>query len=661
MRVSGLLTLLAATSSMAQDYTITFRSLKEDEASLSSASSFAFDGTNSDIAQQLYIRHKAGDTSVAVSVNSIPTAVTDRLDALKVTFADLPGLVQRAVLWDTGFALSPAGDAVQIWPIGAYTMADLAVPQDDIAQVNCTMLECSQPNGEPAYSSQYCAGTQILNVSRCVADTFADSGAIDFLGVMWSTGGDADMTPHIRLRDHSWTEPTTGISYSVYAVHTVSSADDPTWNQCPAADTFSSLIVPCHRRSEFTETEVAAMRKPTGSAWVTTWLQDEFALGGPGFDELLLIPILLVVVAAAGILWFCWNRNAMMKREQSSSLDLVSPHYVDVRAVAHRPTTMTSRPSSCYGPSVSSLPDNYESAGSNQTFQILLHSQHLHGNRIPYDALLFETELSKGASGEVWVCQYGGQQVAVKKLLHTKDQKAEDVQAFAEEIELTASLIHPHIVKFIGVAWSSLSNLAMVLEYFPRGNLKEYLHKNSDLVSWARDKIHMAIAIAEALDYLHSRTPAIIHRDLKSNNILLTESLEPKLIDFGVSRGMIDLTMTAGVGTPYWTAPEILEGNRYTEKADIYSFGVVLSELDTGRIPYVDAVEDGGTKLRPFQILQGVMSGTLRPRFAEDCPPRIQRIGSACLSLEPEHRPSVQELIQWLEGRYSEAFEEVAL
>ncbi|ETO65931.1 TKL/DRK protein kinase [Phytophthora nicotianae P1976] len=657
MRLPGLLPILAATLTTAQDYTITFRSLEEeDPLSLPSDSSFVFDGTNSDIAQQLYIRHQAGDTSAAVSINSIPTAVTDRLDPLKITFTDLPGLVQRAILWDTGFGISPTGDAVQIWTIGDYTMADIAVPQDDITKVNCTVLECPQPNDIPAYSSQYCSGTQILNVSRCVVDTFEDSGASDFLGVMWSTGGDSTMTPHIRLRDHTWTEPTTGVSYSVYAVHTVSSVDDPTWNQCPANDGYSSLIVPCHKRSEFTDAEMAAMTRPTGSAWVTTWLKDEFAVEDSGFEELLLIPVILVVIATMGIGWFCWKRSSMLKREQASScdFDVVSPNYLDV--VTHEQALRRTVTTTSYGPSISSHPDDYESAGSNQTLKILLHSQHLHGNRIPYDSLVFQTELSKGASGEVWICRYGGQEVAVKKLLHIRDQKAEDVQVFAEEIELTASLIHPHIVKFIGVAWNSLSNLSLVLEYVPRGNLRDYLHTNSDILSWARDRIFMAIAVAEALEYLHSRTPAIIHRDLKSNNILLTESLDPKLIDFGVSRGMMDLTMTAGVGTPYWTAPEILEGDRYTEKADIYSFGVVLSELDMGRIPYFDAVEDDGTRLMPFQILQEVMTGTLRPSFSADCPPRIQRIGAACLSFEPSDRPTAQELIQWLEGRHSETF-----
>ncbi|OWZ24136.1 TKL/DRK protein kinase [Phytophthora megakarya] len=250
------------------------------------------------------------------------------------------------------------------------------------------------------------------------------------------------------------------------------------------------------------------------------------------------------------------------------------------------------------------------------------------------------------------MCEYNGQNVAVKKLI--QKNQAEDVQSFAEEIELSASLVHPNIVEFIGVGWNSLNNLIMVIEYFPTGNLQTYLHKNADLLSWARDKIHIAIGVAQGLEYLHTRTPPLIHRDLKSNNILLTDKLEPKLIDFGASRGSTDLTMTAGVGTPYWTAPEILEGKRYTEQADIYSFGVVLSELDTGKIPYYDVITEGGSKAKPFQILQDVMAGSLRPSFTQDCPARIQRIGLACLSFNPSSRPTASQLIQELEGKTAE-------
>ncbi|KAL3661233.1 hypothetical protein V7S43_013842 [Phytophthora oleae] len=109
----------------------------------------------------------------------------------------------------------------------------------------------------------------------------------------------------------------------------------------------------------------------------------------------------------------------------------------------------------------------------------------------------------------------------------------------------------------------------MALEYLPMGNLQRYLK--------SKDKFYIALGIAQAFEYLHGCSSPIIHRDLKSSNILLTNELKPKLIDFGVSRGKVDFTMTGGIGTPYWTAPEVLEGKRYSEQADTYSFGVISS------------------------------------------------------------------------------------
>ncbi|GMF14801.1 unnamed protein product [Phytophthora lilii] len=546
--------------------TITFRSL--EATSSSSNSSFVFDGTNSDIARQLYIRHKVGDTHDQVKLNEVPAAVTNRLDAFNIDFSDLPGLVQRAVLWDTGFAISPSNDAVQIWTMENYTMADIAVPKNDVVSVDCTYLNCSQPNGVTAHYAQYCTGWQMLNVSRCVADLFEDAGAGTYLGMMWSTGGNPDMVPLIRLRDHTWSEniPQFGgnITFSVYVVHTVPSADDPAWNTCPTSKSYASLTVPCHRRDEYSDEDIAAnLTKPVGSAWVTAWLKEEFVQES-SFDEILLIPILLSVVVVLGLCCFCWLRRANIQVKQFSSLKVGSTGDTlrdSTQEQGLRPTSMTN-PVSFQGASSSS--SDYDSPGSSKTLKILVGSGELQGKRIPYESLVFERLVSKGASGEVWVSELNGQKVAIKRLLKAKDQKAENVQAFAEEIQLTA--------------------------------------------------------------------------------------LEPKLIDFGVSRGLVDLTMTGGVGTPYWTAPEVLEGNRYTEKADIYSFGVVLSELDTYKTPYADAVTEGGSKARPFQILQEVLAGTLRPGFSEECPPRILRVGSASLSIDPLSRPTAQELVQELQG-----------
>ncbi|GMF14785.1 unnamed protein product [Phytophthora lilii] len=645
----------ALLASIVHGHTISLRSLETtSSSSLPSDDSLVFDGTNSDIARQLYIRHKAGDTGDVVSLPSVPPAVSDRLGRLNINFDDLPGLVQRAVLWDTGFGISPDNDAVQIWTMKNYTMADIAVPQEDIHDAGCTFKNCSQPNDEIAYYTLICSGDQMLSVARCVVDEFEDDGAVDYLGAMWSKGGDPHMTPQIRLRDHSWTDPVSNHSYTVYAVHTVPNKLEAAWNQCPANDGYASLAVPCHRRTEYSDDEMAAMTIPTGTPWVTTWLEDEFAVGaGSNVLMITLICLGVVVIAVVGLGWYCWRRRSRSKAEQfactSRDFSVDSPCYLSGGTPElHRPTNSSTRPTT--QSSFFSHSGDYESAGSNTTLKILLGSHHLQGKRIPYDSIIFEKPQSKGASGEVWIGNYNEQQVAIKRLLQSNDQKAELAQAFAEEIELSASLVHPHIVEFIGVTWSSLNKLAMVMEFFSKGNLQDYLHKNADLLSWARDKIHMAVGIAQALEYLHGHTPSIIHRDLKSNNILLTDMLEPKLIDFGVSRGTIDLTMTAGVGTPYWTAPEILEGKRYTEQADIYSFGVVLSELDTGKIPYHDAVTESGGKAKPIQILQDVMAGTLRPKFSSDCPPRIQRVGLACLAFDPSARPTASKLIQELQG-----------
>ncbi|KAG2928815.1 hypothetical protein PC115_g7121 [Phytophthora cactorum] len=411
--------------------------------------------SNSDIARQLYIRHKAGDSGEQLELNSVPVAVSKRLHPFNIAFNDLPGLVQRAVLWDTGFAISPGNDAVQIRTMKNYSMADIAIPKSDVASVDCSLLNCSQPNDVEAYYTKYCTGYQILNASRCVVDLFEDSGAGSFLGMMWSVGGDPDMTPELRLRDHTWTQDIEefggNVTFSVYAVHTVSSENDPAWDVCPSG--YASLTVPCHRRDQFSDEYMAANTTvPTGSAWVTTWLEEEFAQSS-GFDDILMIPILLSVVIVVGFGWFCWKCIAKRKKEERSTS--ATAEY-DFNSTSHywgggtpdmvlRPMMVTSQLSS----QLSNLSMQYESAGSNTTLQILLGSEHLQGKHIAFESIIFEKAISKGASGEVWLCGFNGEKVAVKRLLQTKHQKAQHVQAFAEEIELSASLIHPHIVEFI--------------------------------------------------------------------------------------------------------------------------------------------------------------------------------------------------------------------
>ncbi|KAG3163369.1 hypothetical protein PI126_g5570 [Phytophthora idaei] len=504
---------------MADHDTISLRSLAS--VSSSSSSSFEFDGTNSDIAQQLFIRHQAGDAGQRVNLTRIPAAVSDRLDPLNIKFKELPGLVQRAVLWDTGFAISPGNNPVQIWTMQNYTMADIAVPKADVSYVDCTYLNCSQPNGVTAHYAQYCTGWQMLNVSRCVADNFEDPGASGYMGMMWSTGGEPNMIPLIRLREHTWGQdiPQFGgrITFHVSVVHTVPNELDPAWDECPLDKGYASLTVPCHRRIEFTDEYMAANTTiPTGTEWVTMWLKQEFGQDKHQSQLLLFSIVLSVIIALTGIGlgWLgCRQRSKPQKEKIGGQKD-------GKRSSQERSISISS-PKSLRGSAIQSL--HYERAGSNKTLQILLGSEHLEGKRIPYDSLVFDSAISKGASGEVWVCEYNGQKVAVKRLLQRKKQKAESVQTFAKEIELSASLVHPSIVEFIGVAWNSLDNLVMALEFLPTGSLKDFLEKNSTDLSWARDKIYIAIGIALA---------TLLCSIVNQHFTIKTNKLEAQLIDF---------------------------------------------------------------------------------------------------------------------------------
>ena len=138
-------------------------------------------------------------------------------------------------------------------------------------------------------------------------------------------------------------------------------------------------------------------------------------------------------------------------------------------------------------------------------------------------------------------------------------------------------------------------------------------------LSWEHERVNIAIEVAEALIYLHLFRPKVIHRDLKAKNVLTIEKNHPKLCDFGLSRrNSIEETMTVGIGTLLWTAPEILKGTSYWEKADIYSFGVM--ELDSHEIPYYNQLNSRGNPIKGPEICHLVVGNTIRPAFSATIP-----------------------------------------
>ncbi|OQR89840.1 protein kinase, partial [Achlya hypogyna] len=256
--------------------------------------------------------------------------------------------------------------------------------------------------------------------------------------------------------------------------------------------------------------------------------------------------------------------------------------------------------------------------------------------------------MASGAYGEVWLGVYGGKQVAIKRL---KNREPTMVQKFIDEIVLMSQMDSDYIVRFVGASWTRPIEIECIVEYMDLGDLRSYLMTTRPTVfTWDR-KYDVIQSIVHGLVYLHTFKTPIIHRDLKSRNILMDSTKGTKLTDFGTSRtAEVDDTMTAGIGTYQWMAPEIVAGTSYSAAADVYSFGIVLSEMCTHKVPYSDLRHPKtGKPLQQHYILHEVCEGKLYPTFqGVDVPDWVPDMAMQCLMLNEEDRPTALQLSSML-------------
>ncbi|TDH71214.1 uncharacterized protein CCR75_005993 [Bremia lactucae] len=267
-------------------------------------------------------------------------------------------------------------------------------------------------------------------------------------------------------------------------------------------------------------------------------------------------------------------------------------------------------------------------------------------------------------------------QVVVRRLLPELAQQQLYRQAFAADISLSASLLHPRIVAFLGfydpsqfvydiTSPTTPSHLiqpaaqpSAVTEFLPNGDLRTLLSlrpRNAQEFGWfhsvsvPRPKAHLALDIVDALVYLHSRSAdvnTLLHpRQLKAQRVFLSEHCDAKLCAFGVRRavGAQDMLAQSDFSVA-WLAPELLRGERRSEQADVYSLGVLFTELDTCELPFAAGVEmvDGLDEQSHLAML--VSSGCIRPALSMDCPAPIQELVLRCLSFSPLQRPPAIEV-----------------
>lgn len=199
------------------------------------------------------------------------------------------------------------------------------------------------------------------------------------------------------------------------------------------------------------------------------------------------------------------------------------------------------------------------------------------------------------------------------------------------------SLRHPNIVLFMG-ACTQLPNLAIVLEYCANKSLWNLLHNKKIQLNW-RERRRIALGIAQGMSYLHSFPIPVLHRDLKSLNILIDDALIPKIADFGWTR-LKSKKMTKKIGTFQWMAPEVLTTQDYTEKADVFSFGIIMWEIATRKPPYKN--------ISGITVANRVVSNDLRPKIDEKIPSQWAKLMVKCWQKNPDARPRFSEIISAL-------------
>uniref|UniRef100_A0A8B9ID76 dual-specificity kinase n=1 Tax=Anser brachyrhynchus TaxID=132585 RepID=A0A8B9ID76_9AVES len=214
------------------------------------------------------------------------------------------------------------------------------------------------------------------------------------------------------------------------------------------------------------------------------------------------------------------------------------------------------------------------------------------------------------------------------------------------EVQLMNRLSHPNILRFMGVCVHQ-GQLHALTEYINGGNLEQLLDSPVPL-SWST-RVQLALDIAHGLHYLHSK--GIFHRDLTSKNCLVrceASGYTAVVGDFGLAEKIptysegSEKEPLAVVGSPYWMAPEVLRGEIYNEKADVFAYGIILCET-IARVPadpdYLPRTEDFGLDVTAFRTMVGI-----------DCPAAFLQLAFHCCSMEPTSRPSFLEITQCLEG-----------
>ena len=254
---------------------------------------------------------------------------------------------------------------------------------------------------------------------------------------------------------------------------------------------------------------------------------------------------------------------------------------------------------------------------------------------------------AQGAFGKLYRGTYNGEDVAIKILERPENDPAKAQlmeQQFQQEVTMLATLKHSNIVRFIGACRKPMV-WCIVTEYAKGGSVRQFLMKRQNRSVPLKLAVKQALDVARGMAYVHGLL--LIHRDLKSDNLLIFGDKSIKIADFGVARIEVQTEgMTPETGTYRWMAPEMIQHRPYTQKVDVYSFGIVLWELITGMLPFQN--------MTAVQAAFAVVNKNVRPIIPNDCLPVLRDIMTRCWDPNPDVRPPFAEIVGMLENAENE-------
>ncbi|KAK3227171.1 hypothetical protein Dsin_007033 [Dipteronia sinensis] len=274
--------------------------------------------------------------------------------------------------------------------------------------------------------------------------------------------------------------------------------------------------------------------------------------------------------------------------------------------------------------------------------------------------------VGEGSYGRVFSAKLSnGQPVAIKKLDTGSSQEPDN--DFATQLSIVSRLKHDHFVELMGYSLEA-NNQILVYEFATMGSLHDVLHgrkgvqgaEPGPVLSW-NQRVKVAYGAARGLEYLHEKVqPPIVHRDVRSSNVLLFDDFMSKIADFNLTNQSSDtaarLHSTRVLGTFGYHAPEYAMTGQITQKSDVYSFGVVLLELLTGRKPVDHTMPKGQQSLVTWatpRLSEDKVKQCVDPKLNNDYPPKaiakLAAVAALCVQYEADFRPNMTIVVKALQ------------